>query len=80
MPTTQRPPRHAFRVLTRTRGRYDGEMYDVQLQVNDTGALVWAQTFTDPEEADRYREEVEADLDSLDEKAFRRKWSVPSSA
>lgn len=80
MTTTKRSPRHVFRILTRTRGRYDGEMYDVQLQVNDTGALVWAQTFTDPQEAERYREEVEQDLDVLDEKAFRRKWSVPSSA
>lgn len=76
--TKSRSPRHVFRVLTRTRAGYDGEMYDIQLQVNDTGALVWAQTFTDAEEADRYREEVEGDLESLDEKAFRLKWSVPS--
>lgn len=80
MTTTKRSPRHVFRVLTRTRAGYDGEMHDVQLQVNDTGALVWAQTFSDGEEAARYREDVEHDLDTLDEKAFRTKWSVPSSA
>lgn len=73
--------RTAFRVLTRTRTGYDhAVMYDVQLQAADTGAIIWAQTFTDREEADRYQREVEDDLDDLTETAFRSKWSVPSSA
>ena len=80
MTSTTRSPRSAFRVLTRTRTGYEGAvMYDVQLQVVATGALVWAQTFSDESEADRYREDVESDLDGLDESDFRRKWSVPST-
>jgi len=76
-----RPPRQRFRVLTRTRGGYDGAvMYDVQLQVADTGALVWAQTFSDQEQADAFQEELEADLDAMDDQMFRRKYSVPSTA
>ncbi len=55
-------------------------MYDVQLQVVATGGLVWAQTFSDPDEADSYRAEVEEDLDHLDDRGFRRKWSVSSNA
>lgn len=78
--TDEFSPRHAFRVLTRRRGGYDGgTMYDVQLQVVDTGALVWAQTFTDEDQADTFEREVEADLDELDLEAFRRKYSVPST-
>lgn len=74
-------PRHSFRVLTRTRTGYDGAvMYDVQLQVVASGALVWAQTFSDEQEAEEYREEVEDDLDTLDDADFRQKWSVPSTA
>lgn len=74
-------PRHTFRVLTRTRGGYDGAvMYDVQLQIVASGALVWAQTFSDEQEAEEYRREVEGDLDVLDDREFRAKWSVPSSA
>lgn len=74
-------PRHTFRVLTRTRTGYDGAvMHDVQLQVVASGAIVWAQTFTDEQEAEDYRTEVEQDLDDLDDAGFRRKWSVPSSA
>lgn len=77
----ERPPRQRFRVLTRTRGGYDGAvMYDVQLQVADTGALVWAQTFSDQEQADGFQAELESDLDTLDDESFRRKYSVPSSA
>lgn len=73
--------RHIFRVLTRTRTGYDDAvMHDVQLQVADTGAIVWAQTFTDEQEAQAYQLEVEDDLSDLSERAFRRKWSVPSSA
>lgn len=72
-------PRRTFRVLTRTRGGYDGAiMYDVQLQVVGTRSLVWAQTFTDHEQATSFREEVEADLDGLGDEDFRRKYSIPS--
>lgn len=78
------PPRSArqdFRVLTRTRSGYDGAvMYDVQLQVAATGALVWAQTFSDQEQADTFQDELEHDLGELDNEAFRRKYSVPSTA
>lgn len=74
-------PRHNFRILTRTRTGYDGAvMYDVQLQVVSTGALIWAQTFSDEQEAEEYRAEVEDDLNDLDDAEFRRRWSVPSSA
>lgn len=55
-------------------------MYDVQLQVADTGSLVWAQTFSDHTQAEAFREELETDLDDLPDEAFRRKYSVPSSA
>ena len=69
-----RTARQDFRVLTRTRGGYDGAvMYDVQLQVAATGALVWAQTFSD-------QTQVERDLDELENDEFRRKYSVPSTA
>lgn len=78
--TDDRPARNDFRVLTRTRGGYDdGVMYDVQLQVAATGNLVWAQTFTDQEQADEFQAQVEADLE-LDGHEFRRKYSVPSTA
>ena len=75
-----RPPRQDFRVLTRRRGAYDGaSMVDVQLQVAATGALVWAQTFSDPEQAEVFQRELEEDLDSLDATSFRRKYGVPST-
>lgn len=75
-----RPARHDFRVLTRTRGGYDGGvMYDVQLQVAATGALVWAQTFTVQDQADEFQYQVQDDLE-LDGPEFRRKYSVPSTA
>lgn len=78
--TDDRPARNDFRVLTRTRGGYgDGVMYDVQLQVAASGNLVWAQTFTDQEQADEFQAQVEADLE-LDGSEFRRKYSVPSTA
>lgn len=74
-------PRQNFRILTRTRTGYDGAvMYDVQLQVVSSGALIWAQTFSDEQEAEEYRAEVAADLDDLDDAEFRQRWSVPSSA
>lgn len=75
-----RPPHRDFRVLTRRRGAYDGaSMVDVQLQVAATGNLVWAQTFSDPEQAETFQRELEDDLTSLDGATFRRKYGVPSS-
>lgn len=74
-----RPPRQDFRVLTRRRGGYQGTMVDIQLQVAATGALVWAQTFSDEEQAEAFAAELESDLDALDNDAFRRKYSVPST-
>lgn len=55
-------------------------MVDVQLQVTGTGALVWAQTFSDDEQAARFTDELEHDLGELPDGAFRRKYGVPSSA
>lgn len=79
--TQSRSPRRDFRALTRRRGGYDDAvMFDVQLQVAATGALVWAQTFTDEEQADRFRAQLDEDLDTLDDEAFRRKYGVPASA
>lgn len=81
MTDAPRTPRQDFRVLTRRRGGYDGAvMYDVQLQVAATGSLVWAQTFSDAEQADEFESQLDADLDALDSEAFRRKYGVPSSA
>jgi hypothetical protein len=76
-----RSPRRDFRVLTRRRGGYDGAvMVDVQLQVASTGALVWAQTFSDDAQAEDFQRQLEEDLDTLDDDRFRRKYGVPSSA
>jgi hypothetical protein len=75
-----RVPRRDFRVLTRHRGGYQGALTDVQLQIADTGSIVWARTFSDQQQADEFQSELEADLDSLDDTAFRRKYGVPSSA
>jgi len=76
-----RTPRQDFRVLTRTRGGYDGAvMYDIQLQVAASGALLWAQTFSDHVQASEFRDKLDADMDELDPAAFRRKYSVPSTA
>lgn len=73
--------RRTFRVLTRTRGGYDGGiMYDVQLQSVATGNLMWAQTFTDQDQAMAFETELANDLDTLAEAAFRRKYGVPSTA
>ena len=74
-----RTPRQDFRVLTRRRGGYDGTMVDVQLQVAATGALVWAQTFSDEDQAEDFAAQLEADLDALGNDDFRRKYSVPST-
>lgn len=77
---SDRRPRQDFRVLTRRRGGYDGAgLYDVQLQVAATGALVWAQTFSDEEQADAFESQLDRDLDELDDAAFRRKYGVPAS-
>jgi hypothetical protein len=73
-------PRRDFRVLTRHRGGYEGALTDVQLQVAASGSIVWARTFSDPRQADEFQAELEADLDTLDDPAFRRKYGVPSSA
>lgn len=74
------PPRRDFRVLTRSRGGYQGAvMYDVQLQVAATGALLWAQTFSDQQQADEFQDQLEADLDDLDMERFRSKYGVPST-
>lgn len=79
MPTDpDRSPRQDFRVLTRRRGGYEGTMVDIQLQVAATGALVWAQTFSDEAQAQEFAEGVETDLDALGNDEFRRKYSVPS--
>lgn len=74
-----RTPRQDFRVLTRRRTGYEGVMVDIQLQVAATGALVWSQTFSDDAQADEFERQVEADLDTLDNEEFRRRYSVPST-
>lgn len=72
--------RRNFRVLTRTRGGYNGStMYDVQLQSVESGQLLWARTFTDREQADEFESTVDGDLDLTDPE-FRRKYGVPSGA
>lgn len=73
--------RRHFRALTRTRGGYNGSMmYDVQLQSVASGRLLWAQTFTHHEQAAAFEAALEADLDELDDVAFREKYRVPSNA
>jgi hypothetical protein len=77
---SERSPRKDFRVLTRRRGGYDGGvMFDVQLQVAATGALVWSQTFSDEDQATSFESQLDTDLDELDDVAFRRKYGVPAS-
>ena len=72
--------RRRFRVLTRTRGGYNGStMYDVQLQSVDSGQLLWARTFTDREQAEQFEAAMDADLDLADPE-FRRKHGVPSGS
>ena len=80
LPTlSSEPARRRFRVLTRMRDAYNGgTMFDVQLQVTETGNLVWAQTFSDQREAEEFEAALEADLEELDDTAFRRKYGVPS--
>ena len=76
----QRTARGDFRVLTQRRGGYDSVMYDVQLQSTSTGGLAWAQTFTDPDQAEEFRLQVERDLEELEDSEFRRRYSVTSSS
>lgn len=74
---SEEPARRYFRVLTRTRGGYNGStMYDVQLQRITSGQLVWAQTFTDAEQARSFETRLEEDL-ALGDAEFRRKHGVP---
>ena len=54
-------------------------MYDVQLQIAHTGKLVWSQTFTDSQQADEFERRLDGDLDDLDERAFGKKYGVPST-
>jgi hypothetical protein len=78
---TEESARRNFRVLTRTRGGYNGStMYDVQLQSATSGGLVWAQTFTDREQAEEYERALDSDLDDLDDPTFRRKYNVTSQS
>lgn len=55
-------------------------MFDVQLQSIESGQLLWAQTFTDPEQAATFESTLDLDLDELDDSAFRRKYGVPAQA
>ena len=72
-------PRRSFKVLVRERsGSQGGRVIDVQLQVRRTGALVWAQTFSDPALARELEDRLERDLDELDEESFRRAHRVTS--
>ena len=72
-------PRERFRVLRAQRGGYDAIMFDVQLQVVSTGALVWAQSFSDEQQADDFYTTVSTDLDTLEMADFRSKYGVPST-
>jgi len=73
-------PRDLYRALTRQRGGYDGMLFDVQLQVQATRALLWAQTFSGPEQASEFHDQLVADLAEMDLAAFRSRYSVPSSS
>jgi hypothetical protein len=78
--SSHEPARRLYRVLTRTRGGYDGAtMYDVQLQVITTGGLLWSRTFTDADQAQEYESTLDLDLNRLDNETFRRKYSIPVS-
>ncbi|MEX2324882.1 MAG: hypothetical protein WD576_03965 [Nitriliruptoraceae bacterium] len=55
-------------------------MFDVQLQVISTGALIWAQSFSDEQQAHEFHEQLQDDLDELDLPAFRAKYGVPASS
>lgn len=72
-------PKDQFRVLRAQRGGYDAVMFDVQLQVVSTGALVWAQSFSAEQQADEFYDTVSSDLEALELAAFRTKYGVPST-
>lgn len=72
-------PKDRFRALRARRGGYDAIMFDVQLQVIATGALVWAQSFSDEQQADAFYEQLSDDLEHLSLDAFRSRYSVPST-
>ncbi len=73
-------PSDLYRALTANRTGYDGVLFDVQLQVISTGALVWAQSFSDQAQAESFHEELETDLKQLALPEFRSKYSVPSNS
>jgi hypothetical protein len=74
-------PRQTFRVLVRERsGSQGSRVVDVQLQVRRTGALVWAQTFSDPALARELEDRLQRDMDELDDPEFRRAHRVQSDA
>jgi len=76
----ERAARSDFRIATQRRGGYEGAvMHDVQLIVSATGAIVWAQTFTDESQADEFLDQVSAHLESMGTDEFRTRYSVPSS-
>jgi hypothetical protein len=78
--TGRRSPRRDFRAVTQRRGTYDSAMmFDVQLQVAVTGALVWAQSFSDEEQAEAFQRQLDEDLRTMEDEPFRRKYGVPSS-
>lgn len=78
MSDVERTARQDFRVLTQTRGGYEAQLHDVQLQSAVNGGLVWAQTFSDQGQAEAFRDEVDEDL-ALPASDFRRKYGVPST-
>jgi hypothetical protein len=72
-------PRRSYRVLVRERsGSQGARVVDVQLQVRRKGALVWAQTFSDPMLARELEDRLDRDLDELDDATFRRTHRVTS--
>jgi len=74
-------PRRHFRALVRERaGSQGGRDIDVQLQVRSTGAIVWAQTFSDHALARELEERIDRDMDDLDLTAFRGAHRVPSTS
>lgn len=76
----ERPARSDFRIATQRRGGYEGAvMHDVQLIVSATGAMVWAQTFSDEAQAEAFLDQVSTHLESMATAEFRTRYSVPSS-
>ncbi len=73
-------PKDLFKALTRHRSGYQGVMFDVQLQVVKSGALIWSQSFSHERQAHEFHQKLEDDLDNLDLATFRRQYGVPSSS